>query len=100
VARQRKEDNAASVTPVIGRSAFLAATADDLALVGINQKSLTGKLSDVLAQVPRSEVASVDYDGGFVSRLTVAFTDGSKWEFDVAKGGGKACKALAEEIKR
>jgi hypothetical protein len=99
VARQRKKDNAGSVTPVIGRSAFLAATADDLALVAINQKSLTGKLSDVLARVPRSEVAAVDYDGGFVSHLTVAFTDGSKWEFDVAKGGGKACKVLAEEIK-
>ena len=96
---KRQEEQSPSVTPKIGRSAYLAATADELALVDINQKSLTGKLSDVLMRVPRDQVESVDFKGGFVSHLTVAFTDGSRWEFDVAKGGGKDCKALAEEIK-
>ncbi|HWF15424.1 MAG TPA: hypothetical protein VG244_04530, partial [Acidimicrobiales bacterium] len=98
VGRKRQKDAATSTTPNVGRSAFLAATADELALVGINQKSLTGKLSDVMARVPRSEVASIAFDGGFVSKLSVSFTDESRWDFEVAKGGGKACKALAEEI--
>jgi hypothetical protein len=51
-----------------------------------------------VARVPRSEVASIDYDGGFISKLTVHFTDESRWDFDVAKGGGKACKALADVV--
>jgi hypothetical protein len=99
-ARKRREDLATSTTPVIGRSAFLAATADELALIGINQKSLTGKLSDVIVRFPRSDVASVDYNGGIVSKLTISFADESRWEFEIAKGGGKAAKGLAEEIAR
>lgn len=97
---KKREHEAPSVTPKIGRSAFLAATADELALVDINEKGLTGKLSDVLIRVPRDRVAAVDFKGGFVSHLTVSFADESKWEFDVAKGGGKACKALSEELQR
>lgn len=99
VARKNKAEREQAATPAVGRSAFLAATADELALVGIKQGSMTGKLGEVVARVPRADVASVDYRGGFVSHLTVAFTDGSKWEFDVAKGGGKACKAVAEEMQ-
>ena len=95
VGRQQKNEQAEADTPHVGRSAFLAATADELALIGINEKSLTGKLGDVLARVPRGDVRSIEYDGGFISKLTVFLTDETKWEFDVAKGGGKAAKGIA-----
>jgi hypothetical protein len=81
-------------TPKIRSSAFLTATANELALIGIKPKGLTATLSDVIVRVPRSEVRSVEYRGGFISSLTVFFNDDSKWEFDIAKNGGKAAKGI------
>lgn len=98
VGHQEKKASAETDTPKIGSSAFLAATADELALVGIKPKGLTAKLSEVLVRVPRGDVQSIDYHSGFISSLTVYFNDDTKWEFDIAKNGGKAAKAIASNF--
>ena len=44
--------------------------------------------------MPRSDVRSVEYHAGFISKLTVFFNDDSTWAFDIAKNGGKAAKGI------
>lgn len=77
---------------------FLAATDGELALVAIKVGVVKSKLGDVVARVPRSKVASIEYGGGAMSKLTVIFTDETRWEFDVPKNGAKAAKEFADAI--
>lgn len=44
-----------------------------------------GRPSEVLARVPRSDVASARVSAGVLrTNLTISFTDGSNWEFEVS----------------
>jgi hypothetical protein len=56
------------------------------------------KISDeVLARVPRAEVASADLDQGvLLSHLKISFANGVIWHFDVPKQG----KKTAQEVVR
>lgn len=77
---------------------FLSATAGELALLSIKVGVVKSKLGDVVARVPRSKLASIEYGGGAMSKLTVVFTDETRWEFDVPKNGAKAAKEFAGAI--
>ena len=44
-------------TPTFGRIAYLAVTERDVALIKIESGAVKGKLAEVLARVPRSEIA-------------------------------------------
>jgi len=44
-----------------------------------------GTLGEVIARVPRSHVASANVSAGVLrTNLTISFTDGGRWEFEVS----------------
>jgi hypothetical protein len=83
---------ATSAAPTFHAIAWLALTADELALVDIEVKRGL-KLADVLARVPRSEVTSVVLGKAppMISKpLTITLVNGDQWIFEVpalGKGG-------------
>jgi hypothetical protein len=85
---------ATAVTPSFGTIAWLALTAEELALVDIEVKRGL-KLSNVLARVPRSEITSVVLGKAppLISKpLTISLANGDHWILEVpalGKGGVK-----------
>jgi hypothetical protein len=74
-----------SQTPRFPRTAFLAVTDREVALLTIERGGWNGRLGEVLARVPRSDVASAKVSPGVLrTNLTISFTDGGSWEFEVS----------------
>jgi hypothetical protein len=68
-------------TPKFAGTAFLAVTGQEVALLKVRP----GRAWEVLARVPRGDVASARVSRGFLrTNLTIGFTDGGRWEFDVS----------------
>ena len=88
---------AASDTPSF-KLAYLALTADELALVRLKAGLVSTKLGEVLLRVPRSDVASVEMGGGFSSALTVTLRDGGSWLLEVPKVSKKDAEKLVGEL--
>lgn len=90
----------AAEVPNFGRVAYVAASADEIALVKTKSGMLKMKLTDeALARVPRSEIASSELDQGtLLSHLTIVFTNGVTWEFDVPKANKKTAQALVRAL--
>jgi hypothetical protein len=86
--------------PNFGRVGYVAASADDVALVKTKTGAFKMKVTDeVLASVPRSEIASSELDQGtLLSHLTIVFTNGVRWEFDVPKAGKKTAQQLVTAL--
>jgi hypothetical protein len=86
--------------PSFGRVAYVAASADDLALVKTKSGMLKMKVTDeVLARVPRAELASTVLDQGtLLSHLTITFTNGVVWEFDIPKAAKKTAQGLVKAL--
>jgi len=85
VAAKRGKENT-SETPKFPRIAFLAVTDQEVALLKIGSGGLNGKLEEVLARVPRGDVASAEVSGGVLRcQLTINFTDGGNWELEVSR---------------
>ena len=86
--------------PDFGRVAYVAASAEDLALVKTKTGMLKMKVTDeALARVPRAEIASAVLDQGtLLSHLTIAFTNGVVWEFDVPKAAKKTAQGLVTAL--
>jgi hypothetical protein len=73
-----------SGTPQFRRNALLAVTDREVALIEIGRGGLNGKLKEVLARVPRGDVASAEVSRGVLrTNLTIDFTGGGTWEFEV-----------------
>jgi hypothetical protein len=78
--------------------AYLALTADELALVKLKAGLASTKLDEVMLRVPRSEVESVEMGGGFSSALTVTLRDGGSWLLEVPKVSKKDAERLVGEL--
>lgn len=86
--------------PSFGRVGFLAATETEIALVKTKSGLIGMKVTDqVLARRERSEIASIQIDGGaLASRLTVQFTDGDEWLFDVPRAKARDARQFVETL--
>jgi hypothetical protein len=73
-------------TPSFPRSAFLAVTDREVALLRLGSGGIkNGRPSEVLARVPRSDVVMARVSASLArTNLTISFTDGSNWEFEVS----------------
>lgn len=84
---------AESQTPAFGAHGFLALTEDELTLVKMKQGLASIKPVEVIARVPRSDVATIELRGGVpMSPLTVSFENGESWQLEVpmvSKGKAK-----------
>jgi hypothetical protein len=74
-------------TPEFGRIGYLAATAEEVALVRGKSGLMRPKVgSEILARVPRSQVSAVTLDrGALKAELRIEFADGGLWRFEVPK---------------
>jgi hypothetical protein len=99
-ARTQAAETPRSSAPDFAPMAFLAVTATDLALVGIDART-TARLTSVLAKVPRSRVAGVVLDtaGPLVSKpLTVTFVGGDVWILEVSAALKRHARKVAEAL--
>ena len=91
--KQQAEAAALSTAPRFGRLAYLAVTADELALVELKQKGAVRlELNQVIARIPRSEVATAELGGGHTLMsppLTVTFASGDTWLLEVPRPSKK-----------
>jgi hypothetical protein len=63
-------------------------------LVGLK---LTG---DVVAKVPRNEVASIELgEGKIAAPLTIAFAGGGQWDLEVARAHRRAAERVIAEVR-
>jgi hypothetical protein len=86
--------------PNFGRVAYVGASADEIALVKAKSGAFKMKVTDeILASVPRSDIASVELDQGtLLSHLKIEFANGVLWEFDIPKMGKKTAQQLVTEL--
>jgi hypothetical protein len=86
--------------PDFGRVAYVAASADEIAIVKTKSGMLKMKISnEVLVRVPRSEIAAAELDEGrLLSHLKLVFGDGATWEFDIPKANKKSAQALVRAL--
>lgn len=82
--------------PSFGRMGYLAASETELALTRTSQLGwMPRPTGDALVKVPRSEVDSVAIeDGRLLSQLTLSFTNGVEWQFEIPRAHRKAAKRL------
>jgi hypothetical protein len=75
-----------SETPRFPRSAFLAVTDREVALMRLGRGGRkNGRPGQVLARAPRADVASARVSPGVLrTNLTIRFTGGGRWEFEVS----------------
>ena len=83
----------ASDTPKF-KLAYLAVTADEVALIRCKAGLASTKLDEVLMRVPRAEVASAELGGGFSSALTIELRDGDQWLLEVPRVSKKDAEQL------
>jgi hypothetical protein len=87
---------AESQTPTFGAHGFLALTEEELALVKMKQGLASLKPVEVIARVPRSDVATIELGSGVpMSPLTVSFANGESWELEVPMVSKGKAKNLA-----
>ncbi len=97
--RQRAEA-ASSSAPPFRKLAWLAVTQDELALLELDIRTTLKLTGTVLARVPRAGVAAVDVARSkpmVAAPITVSFTDGQVWVFEIptfSKGKARALAAL------
>jgi hypothetical protein len=88
--------------PSFGRVGYVTASEEEIALVKTKAGTLGLKMKvtdEVLARAPRSDIASAELDkGAMTSKLTIAFTNGVTWEFQVPKQGKKNAVTFVEAI--
>ena len=87
-------------TPHFGRDAYLAVGETDVAVVRAKQGLMKLKLTgEVVARAARSDVTQVELGGGTLAcPLTITFSDGARWEFDVPRGGKSAAERVVTSL--
>ena len=90
---QQAEAAAESDTPRF-RLAYIAVTADEVALVRLKAGLVSTKLDEVLLRVPRADVASAEMGPGLSPSLTIELRDGGQWLLEVPR----VSKKDAEEV--
>jgi hypothetical protein len=88
-------------TPNFGGFGYLALSSTELAIVK-GKRGLVGlkMTDDVVAKVPRTQVASVELgEGKIVAPLTITFGDGGQWNLEVARAHRGAAQRVVAEVR-
>ena len=96
-----RAEAAAAQTPSYGSRGYLALTADDLVLVGVDA-SVRVKLTEPLATISRTQIASAELGKAGVMLgslpLSITLTNGDEWMFEVPCLVGRKGKHLVAEL--
>lgn len=92
--------SAQSELPHFGRVGYVAVTDNEVALIKTKSGLFKMKVSEeVLARRARSEIDHAELKRGkLVSGLTIQFSDGAVWTFDVPKANQRAAKQVIEAL--
>jgi hypothetical protein len=84
-----------------GKIAFIAVFPAEVVVFRGKRGALKPKpTAEVIASVPRSAIASAQLDRkGMSAALTVTFTDGGTWEFDLPRVHVKAAKDVVGALR-
>jgi len=93
----RRQAEMAAETPKFGRVAYLAVTAEELALIKLTGLS-TFKLDQVIARVPRTDVASAELGRSLAPSLTITFGNRASWQLEVARIAKKDAEAVVHAL--
>jgi hypothetical protein len=96
--RKQAQIASASETPNFGRLAYLAVTEDELALIRLKSGMVTVHLDEVIACVPRSDVASAELGGGVSPSLTITFGTGGSWQLEVPRPSKKHAQEVVHAL--
>jgi hypothetical protein len=96
--KQQATTAAASETPDFSGIAYVAVTANDLALIKLVSKVVTVQLGEIIARVPRATVASAEVGGGVSPSLTIAFHDGGSWLLEVPRPFKKSAEGIVRAL--
>ena len=103
--REQKADQekaqwaATSQTPEFGRNAYVAVTANELALIKLKSGIVSLKLDEVVARVPRSDVASAELGSGTSTvSLTISFAGGETWQLEVPRPSKKHAQEVVHAL--
>jgi hypothetical protein len=96
-----RAEAAAAQTPTYGNRGYLALTADDLVLVGVDA-SVRVKLTEPLITISRTQVASAEIGKAGVMLgslpLRITLTNGDQWAFEVPRLVRRKGKQLVAEL--
>ncbi len=86
--------------PSFGTIGYIAVSADEVAIVRGKTGLMKPKVgTEVIARLPRREVASVELDPGMLkAALKIGFADGGWWEFEVPKIYRKTAEQLVRAL--
>lgn len=89
-----------SELPSFGRAGYVAVSENEVALVKTKTGAFKMKITeDVLARVPRSDVASAELDEGkLISHLKIAFSNGAIWQFDIPAQAKKTARSVVSAL--
>ena len=93
----RRQAEMASETPKFGRVAYLAVTAEEVALIKLTGLA-TFKLDQVIERVPRSDVASAELGRSIAPSLTITFGNRGSWQLEVARIAKKDAEAVVRAL--
>jgi hypothetical protein len=95
---ERRQAQIASETPKFGRVGYLAVTEHELALIKLKSSLVTFELDEVIARVPRSDVASAELGRGLASSLTITFGNRDSWQLEVPRPQKKQAQAVVHAL--
>jgi hypothetical protein len=97
-ARGQKAKAAVSSAPDFGRLGYLAVTAEDIVLIKLDATGLKVRLGEVLARVPRGEIAAADFESSamYASGVTITFASGDQWLLEAPRPTRKAAQELVQ----
>ena len=88
--------------PAFGRAAYIAVSADEVALVKTDSGLMSMKpkvTSEALTRIPRGEISSVELDNGALkSALKFSLANGEMWEFEIPKAYNKGAKGVVDAL--
>jgi hypothetical protein len=87
-------------TPDFGRDGYLAVGENDVVLVRVKPGLMKPKLTDeVVARAARGDVTRAELGKGkLASPLTITFSDGARWEFDIPRAGRPAAQRVVTSL--
>ena len=92
----RPSDGTPSETPQFG--GYLAVTDDELAFIKVKSGLVRLRLDEVVARVPRREVASAELGRGLALPLTITFANGGRWEWEVPWPSKKHAEGVVDAL--
>ena len=93
-------DAGAPDLPTFGRVGYVAVSEADVMVLKTKTGWKMNPTEEVVVRASREELASVDWDEGrMVSHMTLRFTNGHVWEFDVPRTDKKTAKAVVDALQ-